>query len=71
MRCLAMQTTLKMSYSRVWHEAVESKRVLLIHPSCRDTRTSKTLAIVVAIDKTNDLAKTGFLGEVDFNPSDR
>ena len=37
----------------------------------RDTRTSKTLAVVVAIDKTDDLAKAGFLGETDFNPSDR
>jgi hypothetical protein len=37
----------------------------------RDTRTSKTLAVVVAIDKTDDLAKAGFLGETDFTPSDR
>jgi len=37
----------------------------------RDTRTSKTLAVVVAIDKTDDLAKAGFLGEPDFTPSDR
>ena len=37
----------------------------------RDTRTSKTLAMVVAIDKTDDLAKAGFLGEPDFTPSDR
>lgn len=38
---------------------------------CRDTRTGKTLAVVVAIDKTDDLAKAGFLGEPDFTPSDR
>ena len=37
----------------------------------RDTRTSKTLAVVVAIDKTDDLATAGFLGETDFTPSDR
>ncbi len=37
----------------------------------RDTRTGKTLAVVVAIDKTDDLAKAGFLGEPDFTPSDR
>lgn len=37
----------------------------------RDTRTSKTLAVVVAVDKTDDLAKAGFLGETDFTPSDR
>ena len=39
--------------------------------SSRDTRTGKTLAVVVAIDKTDDLAKAGFLGEPDFTPSDR
>lgn len=37
----------------------------------RDTRTGKTLAVVVAIDKTDDLAKAGFLGDPDFTPSDR
>ena len=37
----------------------------------RDTRNGKTLAVVVAIDKTDDLAKAGFLGEPDFTPSDR
>ena len=50
----------------------ESKEVLTSGWLCyRDTRTSKTLAVVVAIDKTDDLAKAGFLGETDFNPSDR
>ena len=39
--------------------------------SCRDIRTSKTLAVVVAIDKSDDVAKAGFLGEPDFTPSDR
>lgn len=37
----------------------------------RDTRNGKTLAVVVAIDKTDDLAKAGFLGDPDFTPSDR
>lgn len=38
---------------------------------CRDIRTNKTLAVVIAIDKSDDLAKAGFLGEPDFTPSDR
>ena len=37
----------------------------------RDTRNGKTLAVVVAIDKTDDLAKAGFLGDPDFTTSDR
>ncbi|DBB04290.1 TPA: hypothetical protein ACH3X1_012787 [Trebouxia sp. C0004] len=49
---------------------IQYARSVLIQP-IRDTRTSKTLAVVVAIDKTDDLAKAGFLGETDFTPSDR